>query len=201
LVAISGELIGVFSFAPVLIHAKRYDEAELLGIQATTDGGRLKLFVFRIEVEVVDHGGEMLGRLPVAFDEGAVDDQIGGGVGKLLLPPLLGLPPHGLEVALHAVHADGESVMQREFLECLASTGVNTMGQCDNVLEFTQRSPRERVLSIVEVSGVYRECKMPLDEGCFTAGSAAIFSAASSAATNLFTIDFQHSGGGLTPRS
>jgi hypothetical protein len=61
----------------------------------------------------------MLGRLQIPFDERAIDDEFGGLVCKLLLAPLLRLPAHGLEVALHAVDADGEAVLQREVLGML----------------------------------------------------------------------------------
>jgi hypothetical protein len=61
----------------------------------------------------------MLGRLQVVFDKRPVDDQLGRFIGKLLLAPLLGLSAHGREVALHAVDADGKTVLQGEVLGVL----------------------------------------------------------------------------------
>ena len=76
----------------------------------------------------MDNAGKMFWCLQTAFDERLVDDELGSGAGELLRQPLLRLQPHRLEVALHAVDADGQAVLREKFFECLANTGVNAPG-------------------------------------------------------------------------
>jgi len=89
------------------------------GVRQAPHRARLKILVLRIEVEVVNDTCEMLRRLQIAFDEGAVDDELRGRRRELLLSPLLRLSAHGLEVALHAVDANRQTILQGEVLRVL----------------------------------------------------------------------------------
>jgi hypothetical protein len=60
----------------------------------------------------VDNSSQLLWRSQIAFNERAIDDQLGSVARKLLRPSLLSLPPHGLEVVLHAVNADPQAARQ-----------------------------------------------------------------------------------------
>ena len=104
------------------------------GVRQAPDRPRLKLFVFRIEIEVVHQTGKMYGSVQVAFNERPIDDQLGGRGRQLLIAPLFHLAPHRFEVALHAVHADSQAVLQREVLRVLGQDRGERAW--DNVSEF-----------------------------------------------------------------
>ena len=74
----------------------------------------LKLFVLRLEVQIMDAPGEMFGNIEFAFDEGFVDEEFGGDVGEFVLAPGVDLVLHRFEVALHAVDADGDGIDEGE---------------------------------------------------------------------------------------
>jgi hypothetical protein len=58
----------------------------------------------------------------LAFDEGFLDEYLGGDIGEFAPLPRLHLFAHGLEVALHSV--DMQSISEND-VECFAGTGVH----------------------------------------------------------------------------
>ena len=97
------------------------DGVELLegrgeGVREAPERARRKLRQYRVEVELVDAPGEVLGRIELAFDERPVNHELRPLVRQLLRLPGLDLPLHRLEVPLHAVDPDREGVTQAEAL-------------------------------------------------------------------------------------
>jgi len=68
----------------------------------------------RIEVEVVDAAGQVLGNIQLTFHKGPVNDQLRGLICEAGVLPGRDLLPHGLEVPLHAVHADRKNVHEAQ---------------------------------------------------------------------------------------
>ena len=95
----------------------------------------------------MDHAGEMLRGLQIAFNEGAIDDEFCGCGGKLLLSPVFRLSPHGFEVALHAVDADSQAILQGKVFRMLGQHRREHAG--NNVTILLRALDRERY-------GVYR---------------------------------------------
>ena len=65
-------------------------------------------------------------RFEFTVDERPVNDELRGIVRLLILLPGLDLPAHGIEVALHTIHADAERIRQTNLRVCFASTGVKS---------------------------------------------------------------------------
>jgi hypothetical protein len=55
----------------------------------------------------------------LAFDEGFLDEYLGGDIGEFAPLPRLHLFAHGLEVALHSVDTERNAINQRERLRML----------------------------------------------------------------------------------
>ncbi len=77
----------------------------------------------RIEIEIVDAAGQVLGDIQLALDECPVDDQLRGLVLKTCPLPSLDLLPHRLEVPLHAVHSHREDVHEAQMFGVLGEHG------------------------------------------------------------------------------
>jgi len=67
----------------------------------------------------MDAPGEMFRRFQFAFDECLVDDHFYRDIGQLTSLPRFHLLTHGLEVSLHAIHANRNAVDERERLRVL----------------------------------------------------------------------------------
>jgi hypothetical protein len=57
-----------------------------------------------MKVQVVNSARQVLWHIQFALDEGLVDDDLGGYIRYLGLPPCLHLFSHGLEIPLHAIN-------------------------------------------------------------------------------------------------
>jgi len=85
-------------------------------IRQTPDRARPELVVFRLEVEIMHGPREVFGSLQFAFYERFVDHNFGCDICQFESLPGLHLPAHRLEVALHPVDTNGDTVDQRERL-------------------------------------------------------------------------------------
>src|SRR6266566_4776305 len=77
----------------------------------------------RIEVQIMNPAGEMLGNIQLAFHKGPVYDELRGIVWKTCPLPDLDLFPHRLEVPLHTVYANREDVHKAQVLGVLSKYG------------------------------------------------------------------------------
>ena len=95
-------------------HGVEFFEGGSKRIRKAPEGARLKLWILRLEIEIMHAAGKMFGNFEFAFDEGFVDEEFGGDVGQFVLAPGGDLALHGFEVALHAVNADGDGIEEGE---------------------------------------------------------------------------------------
>src|SRR2546429_475835 len=84
---------------------------------------RTEFLDLRIEVQIMDPAGEMLGNIQLAFHKGPVYDELRGIVWKTCPLPDLDLFPHRLEVPLHTVYANREDVHKAQVLGVLSKYG------------------------------------------------------------------------------
>jgi len=84
-------------------------------IRETPDCSRFEIFVLWLEIKLVDRR-EVFGRFQLALDKSLVDDHFRCDIREFTSLPGLYLFAHGLEVALHPVDADRDTVDQRERL-------------------------------------------------------------------------------------
>ena len=78
-----------------------------------------EILILRFEVQVMQGPGQVLWRFQLALYESFVDDYLGSQIRQFGLLPDFDLLAHGLEIALHSIHADGYAVNQRERLRVL----------------------------------------------------------------------------------
>jgi hypothetical protein len=79
--------------------------------------------ILRIEVPTVHDPSQVPGNIKFPFNEGAINDEFRGFIRELVCAPSLVLAPHWLEVALHAVNANGNAVLQSEVLRVFRQDG------------------------------------------------------------------------------
>ena len=108
------EVVRQFGGGFKLGHGVEFFEGGSKRIRKAPERARLKLWILRLEIEIMHAAGKMFGNFEFAFDEGFVDEEFGGDVGQFVLAPGGDLALHGFEVALHAVHADGDGIEEGE---------------------------------------------------------------------------------------
>ena len=67
----------------------------------------------------MDISGQMPGSFELSGDKGSIDDEPRRIVGDLQTAPLFDVLAHGLEVPLHAIHADGQGIQNGKVLGVL----------------------------------------------------------------------------------
>lgn len=82
-----------------------------------------ELVELRFKVKSVNLGQQALRDIELTLNEGRVEDQLRPFIADLRLPPLLDLPLHGLEVALHPINANRDAVHQRKRLRVFREDG------------------------------------------------------------------------------
>ena len=87
-----------------------------------------EFLVLWLEVEVMHAAGKVLRSFEPALDKCFVDDRLGSDVRQFTSLPCLYLLSHRLEVrCIRSTPTEMQSMSENDF-ECLASTGVNTLG-------------------------------------------------------------------------
>ncbi len=120
---LSGEPAG--EFVRGLDHGNGVELLEAFGesvLEAPQTAG-LKFLVRRVEVSVVYRPRQVAGYLQRPFNERLVNKEAGGNVGELGVLPAGDVLNHGVEVALHLVHAVSESQEQFKVFSVLLHDG------------------------------------------------------------------------------
>ena len=84
------------------------------GIGEAPDRARPEFVVPRFEVQIVNPPGQLLRHFESALDERLVDDNFGRDIGEFEPLPGFYLLSHGLEIPLHAIHTDRNTIDQGE---------------------------------------------------------------------------------------
>src|SRR5258708_5457138 len=98
-------------------------------IGKTPDRSRPEFLVLRIEVKVMHGAGEVFGSFECSLDERLVDDHLGGDVRQFTFLPCFHLLSHRLEVSLHSVDSNRDTVDQRERLRVFGKHGGKISGE------------------------------------------------------------------------
>ena len=83
-------------------------------IGETPSRSRSEFLELRIEIELVDAPGQVLGSVQLALDEGSIDNQLRGFIRNPGRLPSLDLLSHQLEIPLNPVDPDGKHVDEAE---------------------------------------------------------------------------------------
>ena len=75
------EVVRQFGGGFKLGHGVEFFEGGSKRVRKAPERARLKLWILRLEIEIMHTAGEMFGNFEFAFDEGFVDEEFGGDVG------------------------------------------------------------------------------------------------------------------------
>ena len=111
------------------------DRIELLegageGIREAPHGPSRKFRVLRFKIQPVDFRQQAPGSFQLAVNECRVEDQLGGVIGDLSLPPGLDLALQRFKVPLNPVHSDRERINQVEALGMLGQDRREYSAKC-----------------------------------------------------------------------
>src|ERR1039458_7047590 len=91
---------------PELRHGVQFLERGGERVRQAPCRARLEFLVLRLEVILVDGGGQVPWDLQLAFDERLVDDEFRGVIREWCLTDQFDVAGERLEISLHPVHAD-----------------------------------------------------------------------------------------------